>query len=378
MHGEAANLIRYRGDLLPPPVDGFVANGAIRSSAPPQPDREIEQDEAYEPLAYMGREIARKLGSQAVLIAWHAESEAPVRLFYNGSMGADRRWLAIADASLSEGPSAELHWRPLDEAAREGLIASLPSKSGVVTITAIFDYPTLSSRERASSAMQRLIPLIKPFFRMWALHLKSKKDALSLAAAVDHSHIATVLVDTHGELQFVNEAAGNLIACGEGLRRTGKHLAGDRLSDTLRLQASIEHALSETCPGSTTPVVALTRRKKRALLAAVVAHRSEFLGASSSEAVIYIFDPEQDLREIAEPVCKHYGLSPVETKLACLLVEGASLSDAAQHMRVREQTARTYLKQLFSKTDTKRQAEFVLLMLKSSVRLLSRSGLNFV
>ena len=77
------------------------------------------------------------------------------------------------------------------------------------------------------------------------------------------------------------------------------------------------------------------------------------------------------LTPLVEPACKLYALTPVETRLACLLARGVSLAEAAEAMHVREQTARSYLKQIFLKTETKRQAELVWLMLKSSVRTVS-------
>ena len=78
---------------------------------------------------------------------------------------------------------------------------------------------------------------------------------------------------------------------------------------------------------------------------------------------------------IVEPVCRLHGLSQSETRLTCALIGGESLGCAAKIIGVREQTARSYLKQIFVKTDTNRQAELVQLMLKSAVRL-SSSGVT--
>lgn len=96
-----------------------------------------------------------------------------------------------------------------------------------------------------------------------------------------------------------------------------------------------------------------------------------------SAAVIYVFDPSQNLHPLVEPVCAFYRLTAVEAKLACLLADGMSLADAAEAIAVRGQTARSYLKQIFLKTDTKRQAELVWLMLRSAVRTApaARAGL---
>jgi DNA-binding CsgD family transcriptional regulator len=76
---------------------------------------------------------------------------------------------------------------------------------------------------------------------------------------------------------------------------------------------------------------------------------------------------------LLEPVCRLYRLSRVETKLVSYLAQGKTLSDSSALMRIKDQTARSYMKQIFVKTSTNRQNELIVLMLSSVVR--TRSGL---
>ena len=85
-------------------------------------------------------------------------------------------------------------------------------------------------------------------------------------------------------------------------------------------------------------------------------------------AIVYVVDPELDTDQLLVPICKMYQLTPVETKLVCRLVAGNSLAEAAKTMHVKEQTARSCLKQVFAKTETNRQAELVRVMLSNVVR----------
>jgi DNA-binding CsgD family transcriptional regulator len=101
-------------------------------------------------------------------------------------------------------------------------------------------------------------------------------------------------------------------------------------------------------------------------------------GSEGAAAAIYLFDPGQDLQLRLEPACRFYGLSPVETRLACCLAEGGSVVEAAERIRVREQTARSYLKQIFIKTATNRQAELVSLLLKSCIRTAPECSIGLV
>ena len=66
-------------------------------------------------------------------------------------------------------------------------------------------------------------------------------------------------------------------------------------------------------------------------------------------------------RETQADVLKtRFGLSPAEARLAALLFAGASLQSCAKALGIKYETARSYLKSVFQKTGTHRQAELVL------------------
>ena len=64
--------------------------------------------------------------------------------------------------------------------------------------------------------------------------------------------------------------------------------------------------------------------------------------------------PQADFLEI------RFGLSPAEARLVVLLFAGASLRSCAKALGIKYETARSYLKSVFQKTGTHRQAELVL------------------
>jgi DNA-binding CsgD family transcriptional regulator len=59
----------------------------------------------------------------------------------------------------------------------------------------------------------------------------------------------------------------------------------------------------------------------------------------------------------------HFGLTLAEARLALHLVGGETLRSAAVNLSTTYETARTLLKKIFSKTETCRQAELVLVIL---------------
>lgn len=332
-------------------------------------------------LAEMMQEVGATLEADALIVAWHErDADQSVVLFADGvddTSGAAERalpapepWLGANDAEPRSG------WLATEDGSGGALTASIPTSAGVVTITGRFNRPGGLTRARAREAVGRLLPMVRPFVRLWAARRAMLSRVRGLTAAVNKSDVGILLVNRHGQLLFANAAAEALLAENDGIRRQGRLLSGGRLADTLKLQSAIEHAIEAGNTGGADPrgpVVALTRKARRPLLAAVIAADAPAGQAQESAAIVYLCDPDQDLTPLVEPACKLYGLSPVETRLACLLSKGMSLTDAAAAMRVREQTARSYLKQIFLKTDTRRQAELVWLMLKSSVRTTSTS-----
>jgi len=64
--------------------------------------------------------------------------------------------------------------------------------------------------------------------------------------------------------------------------------------------------------------------------------------------------PQADFLEI------RFGLRPAEARLVVLLFAGASLRSCAKALGIKYETARSYLKSVFQKTGTHRQAELVL------------------
>ena len=332
-------------------------------------------DEGDGPLASVMSEIGRAMETDALVVTWHERDSEPMVLFVDGpdtpDETAERMLIDAAFSADQQDVAARSEWRSGDgEAVRDRLLTRIPTAAGVVTITGLFNRLGATTKGHAREAAARLMPMVQPFFKLWTARRATMSQVRGLTAAVNNSDVAILLVNNHGRLLFTNAAADTLIAAGDGLKRNGRMLSGMKLADTLRLQAAIEHVVTgaDGFAAAPTPVVALTRKSRRPLLAAVVPSDAASGLAEESAAIVYICDPDQDLTRLVAPACKLYGLSPVETRLTCLLAEGICLADAAERIRVREHTARSYLKQIFLKTDTNRQAELVWLMLKSSVR----------
>ena len=85
-------------------------------------------------------------------------------------------------------------------------------------------------------------------------------------------------------------------------------------------------------------------------------------------ALVLVVDHEMDIREFAIPVCRVFGLTRVETEVACELAMGRTLDEIANLYNIKPETIRGYLKSIFSKTGVNRQVDLVRLILMSLIR----------
>jgi DNA-binding CsgD family transcriptional regulator len=81
--------------------------------------------------------------------------------------------------------------------------------------------------------------------------------------------------------------------------------------------------------------------------------------------VMFLGDPGGP-RDSAGALRALYALTPAEAKLAQLLADGLSITEAAEQMSIRLSTARGVLKGVFAKTGTRRQASLVGLVLAAA------------
>jgi len=75
--------------------------------------------------------------------------------------------------------------------------------------------------------------------------------------------------------------------------------------------------------------------------------------------LVFVSDPASDLPGNPEYFGAAFGLTLAESRLALSMAEGASLKDYANKNRLSSETARWHLKNIFAKTDTRRQGELV-------------------
>ena len=86
-------------------------------------------------------------------------------------------------------------------------------------------------------------------------------------------------------------------------------------------------------------------------------------GLEEPAALIVVTDPERSATVSPKKAAALHGLTHSEAQLAAALASGHSIREYAATAEISEHTARWHLKQVFSKTGTKRQTQLVRLLL---------------
>ena len=183
---------------------------------------------------------------------------------------------------------------------------------------------------------------------------------------LDSMALGIIIVDAEARVKFSNQAAREIVHANDGLHFSGQRLIidgsdGDRIG--VRARRLIRSALSGTpMPGEAFQVARPSGREAYpVLVSALWGNQLRFGWSMANEplAIVYVRDPDRPEETRAEILQRLYGLAPSQARLAELLATGCSLTRAAKLLGITLVSARQYLKLIFQKTGTHRQAELV-------------------
>jgi DNA-binding CsgD family transcriptional regulator len=184
--------------------------------------------------------------------------------------------------------------------------------------------------------------------------------------ALDSMALGIIIIDSDARVKFCNQAAREIADAKDGLRIIGQRLVIDGTDGEgvrVRAQRLIRSAQSGTPPSGD---ALLVNRPSGAeaysvLVSSLWGNQLRFGWSMLNEplAIVYIRDPNRPEETRSETLQRLYGLAPSQARLAELLATGCSLTDAAKELGITVISARQYLKLIFQKTSTHRQAELI-------------------
>ena len=188
------------------------------------------------------------------------------------------------------------------------------------------------------------------------------------AEVLDRLPTGVLVFDARHSPLVVNRSARRILDLCDGFAiERGRPRLADRREDGV-FQALLAKACEAALGGQRglSDVMQVTRPSGRRAFALMVAPLLDTPpGSAEGDAVsvAFITDPETGNVTATEVLEELYMLTHAEAELVRMLSEGRSLEQVATARSVTMNTVRSQLKQVFSKTDTKRQGELVRLVL---------------
>jgi DNA-binding CsgD family transcriptional regulator len=218
--------------------------------------------------------------------------------------------------------------------------------------------------------MLSLVTNLRYAFSLESRIIRAEAKAAAAMAALDKDKCGVVAVTAEGQIAFMNNAATAALSRGDIVQLSHNTIRPTHYPDAIRFLAALDTVTGHQ-PDEQRKAIILRLNGKgvaKPMIVSIAPFESDEEGASEGQpaAILHLLQSSGDENGLVA-VSQLFGLSPIEVQLARHLFRGLTLTDAAAAMHIKAETARSYLKQIFTKTDTHRQAELIGLFSQYSV-----------
>jgi DNA-binding CsgD family transcriptional regulator len=224
----------------------------------------------------------------------------------------------------------------------------------------------------------RLLQLLMPHLqRALQLHTRIaglESNADSASEALDRLPIALIVVDAAGKVLLLNRQAQDILALNDGLSLGRNGLVTPRPEQTNRLRGLIQGAIAAASgygidSGGAISIPRPSLSRPFQVLVTPLRSRTSARWPGNAAAAIFVTDPESRIEPPVKVFGRLFGLTPAEARLAGALMQGNSLTEAAEEFHLSRNTVRSQLRRILEKTGTARQGELIRLLWSSPAQI---------
>ncbi len=195
-----------------------------------------------------------------------------------------------------------------------------------------------------------------------AIEMRLARAAFELIAPV------LLVVEPTGHLVYANKSGTQLLAQRDGISLDASDICrGTDSQVTKNLHERI--GLLSIGRGKDPVFLSLPRPSLKRDLSVVFLPFKGDKNLDKRLVAMLITDPETNAAPEPGSLVDLFGLTPSEAKIGQAIAQGISLEEAARKSGITVSSARTYLKRIYSKTNTNGQADLVKLILSSAAAL---------
>ncbi|HZO09357.1 MAG TPA: helix-turn-helix transcriptional regulator [Myxococcota bacterium] len=227
--------------------------------------------------------------------------------------------------------------------------------------------------------LDRLVPHLQSAYAIHCRLAEAQHQHLALREVLDRFPSGVALLDEGLRVVFSNRSADLIFALDDGIRlENGRPRLSEPQQDRgfQQLLAEAVHTRAERgrSYGKTLSIVRSSGRRSFASMIGPLLAPPPGTNLREAAAILFVTDPDGSQISTTEVLQGLYDLTPAEAELLRLLAEGRSLEEVARQRGITMNTARGQLKQVFAKTDTRRQGELVRLVLTGVASLGDEGG----
>jgi DNA-binding CsgD family transcriptional regulator len=215
--------------------------------------------------------------------------------------------------------------------------------------------------------LKLLNPHLAKAFRLQRIIESAADNTRALLTGIAQFDFGVIALDDEGRITNLSTPAKYLLDQEDGIRIQASRLEAICLAENRRLQEmlSTTSQIWENPHQAPCNTLLLSRKSGKKPLQLVVFPfvSSGLLVEDRPQVLVFLSDPSSKPASRAAVLRALYGLTPTESRLADLLLQGFEVREAADHLRTTLETARFHLKRVLAKTGSRRQTELMRLML---------------
>ena len=215
-----------------------------------------------------------------------------------------------------------------------------------------------------------LAPHVQRAVKLHAQFCEMRDRTTGFEAALDSLLIGVIFFDANGEVLRMNRSASEFVSEKDGLLATSTGLRAERPVESDLLARAIQQATRTVSGVSLGGTILVSRRTRPPLqvLISPVRHSNAFncFTAEPVSAIAFVVDPSRRQRPAEDVLRAMFRLSPAECRVALLLSDGRAPKEIANVVSVTENTVRSQIKSILSKTGVQKQTQLIRLLLHYS------------
>lgn len=222
--------------------------------------------------------------------------------------------------------------------------------------------------ERSTEALRLIAPHLRRAVVIGRLFEQEAMTAATFSDVLEAIAAGTVLVDDGMGIVHANAAARTMLTKGDPIQsRGGKLRLSNTVTNSVLTNAVAQAALRESDLERRSIDIPVRRLDGTPIVIQVFPMRHRIFGSGVEQrtaAAVFISNAADPPRLPADAMALLYDLTPAETRVFELVVEGRPPAETAAQLGVSLATVRTHLSRVFEKTGCARQADLIALASK--------------